>query len=191
MATSLPPKNPARVHPLLVQHDSIGALPTGGGSSITIVKTVDGGALSAADMEAIMVDRTTEVIVEDGLYKDRQGNRFQFRRGHVLPRGRLRELTRVGDFPKPEPVPGAREFADTISPPGAESVSAFVEAPAWYRKLAEQAEKEGTTVPERLPGETQKDFATRVEAEAKTAQEAEGKQAPPREDKRDPEPENK
>jgi hypothetical protein len=55
----------------------------------------------------------TDVITEDGVYADAEGNRFQFRKGHVLPPGGKALLTRVGDFPEAQ-APGVAEFATTV-----------------------------------------------------------------------------
>jgi hypothetical protein len=54
----------------------------------------------------------SDVIKQDGIYQDKQGNRFQFRKDHVLGPGEVANLTRVGDFPEAS-GPGAAEYVAT------------------------------------------------------------------------------
>jgi hypothetical protein len=55
----------------------------------------------------------SDVIDTDGVYTDTEGNRFQFRKGHVLAPGQKATLTRAADFPAAQ-VPGVAELAATV-----------------------------------------------------------------------------
>lgn len=90
------PKNPARV-PWLSQVDDPVGTETGTRAGVTVVRPDPGTPGSAYPEESPVSEHDT--IRQDGVYEDRLGNRFQYRKGHVLAPGAARSLTRVGDYP--------------------------------------------------------------------------------------------
>lgn len=104
------PKNPARVPWLSQVLDPIGEISSGRG--LSVVRSDPDAPGSAFGTEIPMSDRTAETIKEDGVYENPQKDRFQFRKGHVVPPGTLKTFRKVADYPEPE-LPGAAEYAET------------------------------------------------------------------------------
>lgn len=53
----------------------------------------------------------SDVIDDDGVYTDAEGNRFQYRKGHVLAPGEKKNLKKVGAFPDAEATGAAEQKA--------------------------------------------------------------------------------
>lgn len=70
---------------------------------------------------------STDVIEEDGLYTDEDGNQFQYKKGTVLPPGTKEGLTRSGDYPEPEEN-GEAEMAATEPTPEEKQAQADAKA---------------------------------------------------------------
>ena len=107
------PKNPNRVPWLSQVIDPVGT-ETGSGPGVTIVRPEPGAPGSAYPQESPMSEHDT--IKSDGVYEDRLGNRFQYRKGHVLAPGAARALKRVGDYPEPLSPADAAAKAEADAP---------------------------------------------------------------------------
>lgn len=124
------PKNPNRVPWLSQVLDPVGTISSGRG--VTVVRPEPGAPGSAFPEETPMSDNT-DTIKQDGVYEDRMGNRFQYRKGHVLAPDAAKTLTRVGDFVEP------------LSPADA---AAQAEADASENQTATTAEAKAEAAPE-------------------------------------------
>lgn len=123
------------------------------------------GGQPSAIFEQEHTTMASDVIDSDGIYADQEGNRFQFRNGHVLAPGQKKLLKRVGDFPVPG-IAGGAELASTVAT-GDDLLLASAKA------AAEAEEKAAAKAAEKAAKDAEK-------AAAKAAQEPENKaeQAP-------------
>jgi hypothetical protein len=130
----------------------------------------------------------TDVITEDGVYADAEGNRFQFRKGHVLPPGGKALLTRVGDFPEAQ-APGVAEFATTVdATKGEADAKAAEEAKAQADADAKAAEEAKAQADADAKAKADADKAA---ADKAAADDAAAKAAQVPSNKKDVAPENK
>jgi hypothetical protein len=109
--TDPPVKNPDRVPGILQGFDATSST---GGVGVTITKSmINPETIQVTETEPFMSERESkDVITEDGVYTDEQGNSFQYRKGHVLAEGEKANLKKTGDFPEPEGT-GEAEHRET------------------------------------------------------------------------------
>jgi hypothetical protein len=182
-----PVKNPDRVPSFSQVDNPLGTARGGDGGVIVATGSSVVDAKETTMVSPRSVSAQNDVIPEDGIYQDGEGNRFQFRKDTVVPPGSLKLLKKTDPFPDPQ-TPGVAEFGQTIASPDEAATAAADAQKAADDKAAADAAAAAKAQAD-ADAKAAADAKAKADADAKAATDA--KAAPAVENKAAPAPADK